>query len=120
MKFVVEIDTKKFRTPEKLQEHLAGLKVWGKNGDTDIGVEVAPKVDTSRSGRFSAAVSQIEEGRSEIECLKDEMEQWRDSIPENLQGGEKYQQVESCCDELDSVLSEIPETLDEPEFPGMF
>lgn len=42
---------------------------------------------TSRAARLTEASTMVDDARSIVEELKDEMEQWRDSIPENLQSG---------------------------------
>lgn len=103
----------------------------------DIRVEVETDFNTAKE-----MLNDIDTGV--IEELKDEMENWRDNIPDNLQGGEKYSAVEECVDELDRVKDEIesyrdsdPQDADELEealsqiessmsdatgieFPGMF
>lgn len=51
-----------------------------------------------------------------VEELKEEMESWRDSIPENLQGGNKYDEVSSACDALDAIdIGELADEISEPE-----
>ncbi len=78
----------------------------------------------SRANRLSDALSQIDEGMSEIEALTDEMEQWRDNMQgTNLESTERYSRVEEaaetlrqCYDDLENAKSE----LDNVEFPGMY
>jgi hypothetical protein len=77
----------------------------------------------SRHTRLGEAVLAIRTALVAVEDLRDEMESWRDSIPENLQGGDKYQRVEECHDLLETHAEEIDtacEELDAVEFPGMF
>lgn len=82
---------------------------------------VKEKTPESRADRLAEAVSMINDAKGIVEELKNEMESWRDSIPENLQGGDKYSEV----DEAATALDEIYNHLDEAEnadvsFPGMF
>jgi hypothetical protein len=62
------------------------------------------KTPESRADRFAEAESLAGEACSIVEELKDEMEQWYDSIPENLQGGDKASEVESTKDALENYL----------------
>lgn len=77
---------------------------------------------------LSHARSIAEEQQGRVEELKDEMQNWLDSIPENLQGGDKYQSIEeaiSNLEEMYSYLDDATSAIDsadgtEVEFPGMF
>ena len=79
------------------------------------------KTATSRADRLSEAEGFADDARQIVEELQDEMEQWYDSIPENLQQGSKASEVEECKDALDSLKGEL-ENLDfsSVSFPGMF
>jgi hypothetical protein len=61
----------------------------------------------------------IDDARSAVEELKDEMESWRDNMEEKLGHTEKYERVSECADALDSMLNElepdVPEWLQEVE-----
>src|SRR5258708_35409893 len=81
-----------------------------------------PKPATSRADRLGQIVEALESTKSDIEELKSELESWRENIPENLQGGEKYAALEQAEDELDNGMSSIDEAVDNAngvEFPGM-
>lgn len=59
----------------------------------------------------------IEGAVSEIETLKDEMEQWRDGMEEKLSHTDKYQEVSDACDVLEEAYDklqgiELPEGFD--------
>lgn len=56
----------------------------------------------TRADRFSFAQAKISEALAEVQSLKEELESWRDNLPENLQGGSK-------ADELDTAISELYE-----------
>ncbi len=45
-------------------------------------------------------------GYSDVGDLADEMEEWRDSIPENLQGSDKYSAIEEAFDVLNDNRDE--------------
>ena len=46
---------------------------------------------------------QLETLKEELEALKEEEEDYRDNMPENLQGSERYEAAESACDNLDNA-----------------
>ena len=75
----------------------------------------------SRRVRFEEAVGEIGEPKGMIEDLRDELQEWLDNMPENLQGGEKAGQLENSISELDDMISSLEELeCTDVEFPGMF
>ena len=77
----------------------------------------------SRAERRDEAEGLINEAKDIVEGLKDEMSDWYDSIPENLQDGDKANTVETARDSLDEAVSNLDEaasTVADVEFPGMF
>lgn len=75
----------------------------------------------SRSVRFAKAVEQIADPRSEIEGLRDELQDWLDSMPENLQGGSKADELQEAIGNLEDLIQVLEEAeMTEIEFPGMF
>jgi hypothetical protein len=76
---------------------------------------------SSRADSLDDAQKMFEEVKKIVGGLKDEMEEWRDSIPESLQSGEKASEVEDCVgqlEELEGNLNDI--SFDNVEFPSMF
>lgn len=75
----------------------------------------------SRADRLGEAEGLVGDANSIIEDLKGEMEEWRDSIPENLQGGDKYSEVEEAISNLEDLHGEL-EGIDfgNVSFPSMF
>ncbi|HET7713404.1 MAG TPA: hypothetical protein VFK94_03350 [Patescibacteria group bacterium] len=76
---------------------------------------------------------------SDLESLVDEMTSWRDNYPENLQGTDKYSQIDDACSVLEGIdqggvsissfedieeaadwLETQADDLEGVEFPGMF
>jgi len=79
------------------------------------------KRNPSRADRFGEAIGQIESGKTALEELKDELESWRDNMPENLQQSQTYEMLEAAIDELDNAISQADEVCGvDVEFPGMF
>lgn len=74
----------------------------------------------TRAERFDRAKDLASQAREEIENLRDELEAWKDSLPENLQNGQK-------ADELDEAINALQEAADgietmentDVEFPSM-
>ncbi len=75
----------------------------------------------SRSDRFNEAIGMVSDGKSEIEGLRDELQEWRDGLPENLQGGDKASELDEAISSLDDILSSLEEAEGaDVEFPGMY
>lgn len=67
-----------------------------------------------RSAKFTTDVeSLIDDAFTEFEDLRDGLQEWFDSMPENLQSGQKGEDLQSAIDTLDSI-----ERPDVPEFIG--
>ncbi len=77
----------------------------------------------SRADRLSQALGQVEDARSEVEALKDELQEWYDNLPEAFQGGEKGEQLQTAIDALEEITSELDTVIGKDgdvEFPGMY
>jgi hypothetical protein len=74
----------------------------------------------SRADELGQAEELVEQAKEIVGELKDDMENWRDNIPDSLQGGEKYSEVEECAAQLESLESELDGIDFDVEFPGMF
>lgn len=64
---------------------------------------------TSRPIQTSDKLGDILDYPTDIEDLKDEMEEWRDNIPDSLQSSDKYTQVDEAAETLGSAASELKE-----------
>ena len=70
----------------------------------------------SRANRMEAAVERIQEGLSEIENLKTELEDWRDNMSgTNLETTQKFEELEEAIDLLDTAQNDIESALSEAE-----
>lgn len=74
----------------------------------------------TRPERFHVAIGNIDDVRSEIESLRDELQDWYDGMPENFQSGDKGDQLQTAIDELETLSSNLEDAAGtEVEFPGM-
>ena len=44
---------------------------------------------------------------AELDSLKDEEEEYRDNMPENLQDGERYEKADSACSSLGDAIADL-------------
>ena len=51
--------------------------------------------------------SKLESLGQDLEALKDEEEEYRDTMPENLQESERYQRADEVCDLLQEALENL-------------
>lgn len=56
-----------------------------------------------------------------MEELRDELQNWYDNLPENLQNGSKADALQTAIDELENIISDLENVEGASvEFPGMF
>ena len=60
---------------------------------------------------LSRVMDKIQDVLSELSSLQEEEEEYRDSIPENLQGSERYEQADEACDNLCSACDSLEEAI---------
>lgn len=74
----------------------------------------------SRADRFSEAQGMAADAKEIGESLRDELQEWRDGLPENLQSGQKADDLDSAISELESFVEAL-ETAENSsvEFPQM-
>lgn len=79
------------------------------------------KKNPSRAERFSAAKDVLSGAKEIFEELENELQSWRDNLPENLQSSNKADELDNAISELQGVISlcdDIEGT--DVEFPRMF
>jgi len=104
------------RSVDKLVKSLEEMK----KGEVTVSVR-EDNPPTSRSARFEAAQSQVTDAASEIESLRDELQEWYDNLPENFQNGDKGEQLQSAIDELETLHDSLDEVANATvDFPGMY
>lgn len=65
-----------------------------------------------RRKRLAEILSSVEELKSELEDILSDEEEYRDNIPENLQGSTKYEVADKACDSIQSAIDSLDETTD--------
>lgn len=68
-----------------------------------------------RRAALREIIDKIADAKDALEILKDEEEEYRDNIPENLQGSEQYQTADEACDALYEAVSQLEEAGDNIE-----
>ncbi len=105
-------------------ELAADLQPIGRIVDDGVSLPGESKSRQSASfALFQSAKERVDKlgHESEIEGLrelKEEIEEWKDNMPESLQGGEKYSTLEETADALSSICNDL-EGIDIPEFPTL-
>ena len=56
-------------------------------------------------------VEQFEVLKEELESLMEEEEEYRDNMPENLQGSERYEKADATCDNLSDAVYNLEEAI---------
>jgi hypothetical protein len=75
----------------------------------------------TRAERLQEAAGMIDEAKSIVQELQEEMQNWYDNMPENLQNSDKASQIQEAADALDGILNSLEEAdCDSVEFPGMY
>lgn len=94
------------------------VKTFGK----DVPIHSVEKLKTaeSRADRLGEAEGSLEDAKSVVSELKDEMQEWFDSIPENLQQGQKASEVQEAIDALESLEGDLENIQFDVSFPGMY
>jgi|TARA_R100001460_G_scaffold21590_2_gene44039 predicted DNA-binding protein len=76
----------------------------------------------SRATRLADTLDMTEK-IADVEQLKEELEEWLDNLPENLQSSNKAEMLQEAIDNLENIgeeLENIQELQHDVEFPGMF
>jgi hypothetical protein len=56
-------------------------------------------------------MEQLEELKAGLEYLMEEEEEYRDNIPENLQGSERYEKADEACSNLEDAISDLEDVI---------
>lgn len=56
--------------------------------------------------------AKIEELQSQLETLMNEEEEYRDNMPENLWGSERYEKADTACDNIGNAMDGLQEAID--------
>ena len=76
---------------------------------------------TTRPKRFIEAQAKISDAKNEFESLRDELQEWKDNLPENLQNSSKADALQTAIDELEQLAGELDDVENaDVEFPSMY
>lgn len=65
-----------------------------------------------RRKRLEGLIAKLEEVKEELAVFQEEEEEYRDNIPENLQGSQRYEKAEEACDALGNAASSLEEAIE--------
>jgi len=68
-------------------------------------------MNKSRRDNIQEVVGQLEDLKSTLEGLQGEEEEYRDNIPENLQGSERYEKADEACDTLSEAVDGLEDII---------
>jgi hypothetical protein len=75
----------------------------------------------SRADRLDEAAGMVEDAAMIVEELKDELQEWLDGLPENLQSGSKADELNDAISELESIYDSLGSVdTGSVSFPGMY
>ena len=69
-------------------------------------------MNNKRRERLGKAKGYLEEANSIVDAVRDEEEDALDNMPENLQSGDRYDQMEECVGCLSDIIHFIESTID--------
>lgn len=72
-------------------------------------------MNKARRKELSRAVELLKEAQSIIESCRDEEQEYMDNMPENLQESEKYYAAEEAVNNMDEAYDEIDEAINSVE-----
>ncbi len=93
-----------------------------KEGETPALVKARKsKRRPSRADRFGEAQSDVSSAKGNAEELRDELQNWLDNLPENLQSGSKASELEDAISSLEEFINSCEEAEGvDVQFPGMY
>ena len=64
-----------------------------------------------RRKNLQEIIDQLEELKGCLEDLAEEEEEYRDIMPENLQGSERYEKADEACDNMADAVSNLEDAI---------
>lgn len=65
-----------------------------------------------RRKNLQAIIDRLEDIKADLEEIAYEEEEYRDNIPENIQGSEKYERADEACDNLNDAADTLDEVIE--------
>ena len=72
-------------------------------------------MNKARRKALDEVISKIEEAKELLENLQAEEEEYRDNMPENLQGSERYEAADAAVDNMSSAVDALDEAISSVE-----
>ncbi len=66
--------------------------------------------------KLDELVSEVECVKSDVESIQWEEEEYRDNMPENLQGSERYDKADNACTNLSDAVDALNDMIDDLDF----
>ena len=89
---------------------------------TDIHVSTdVEKPLVSRPDRFADAMNRLCGAKEDLEALCNELQDWKDNLPENLQDGDKANALDEAIGELEEIIEAVDGvSSNDVTFPSMY
>lgn len=68
-------------------------------------------MNKARRKALDEVISKIKEAKELLENLQAEEEEYRDNMPENLQGSERYEAADAAVDNMSSAVDALDEAI---------
>ena len=68
-------------------------------------------MNKARRKALDEVISKIEEAKEPLENLQAEEEEYRDNMPESLQGSERYEAADAAVDNMSSAVDALDEAI---------
>lgn len=68
-------------------------------------------MNKARRKALDEVISKIEEAKELLENLQAEEEEYRDNMPENFQGSERYEAADAAVDNMSSAVDALDEAI---------
>lgn len=72
-------------------------------------------MNSTRRKALQRIIDKLGEVMSALEDVQAEEEEYRDNMPENLQGSERYEKAETACNRLSDAVSDLEEAISDIE-----
>lgn len=64
-----------------------------------------------RRKELDVVLAKLHEAKDELESIINDEEEYRDNMPENLQGSERYELANNACSEMQNALDSLDEAV---------
>lgn len=72
-------------------------------------------MNKTRRAILASLREDLDKIQTAVEALLEEEEEYRDNIPENLQGSERYERADNACEQLQEAVEQIGFAIDSIE-----